>query len=193
MVRAMKALLFSLFASLAACGGQIAQPIDGGPSKDASTQDVGATTDANPPPPGDSTVGCNDVSALATTITTQLVAQDAPPSSTVSPPPPPGTYALESATLYTGKNGSSGPGSALAVTLRIESDGTTWKVVTASGTQTDRRNFAITKQALGLALATTCGGTDSTPVEFVAISSPGFVMQTRGPQVGVYLFRPFMK
>lgn len=186
-------LLFSLLLTLAACGGQIAQPIDGGAPTDASTQDVITPNDANPPPPADATVGCNDVSALATPITTQLVAQDAPPQATVSPPPPPGLYALQSATLYTGKNGTSGQGDSIAVTLRIESDGTTWKVVTASGNTTDRRNFAITKQSLGLALATTCGGTDSTPVAFVPINSPGFVMQTRGPQVGVYLFRPFMK
>ncbi len=138
-------------------------------------------------------MGCNDVAPLATKITTQLVAKDAPPSSTVSPPPAPGTYALESATLYTGPNGSSGPGDTIAVTLRIESDGTTWKVVTVSANATDRRNFAITKQALGYALATTCNGSDVTPVSFIAISSPGFVMQTKGPQVGVYLFRPFMK
>lgn len=138
-------------------------------------------------------MGCNDVGTLASPITTQMVAQDGPPSSPNSPLPQPGTYYLESATVYTGVNGSSGPGQQVAVTLRIENDVTSWKTVTVSNNTTDRRNFAIGKQALGLTLNGTCGGNDVTPITFVPISSEGFVMQTKSPQPAVYLFRPFKK
>ncbi len=195
----MRALLLSFGFLITACGGQVAGPIDGGAVNDASTTDVFVANDATPPPPpppGDATVGCNDVSPLASQVTPKLLAQDAPPVATSSPPPAPGTYALESVTIYTGTGGSTASGTSSAVTLRIEANGTLWKSVTQTANGVDRRNFALTKQALGLALAATCNGTDTSPVTFIPISSPGFVMQVKTQQlnqVGVYLFRPFLK
>ena len=177
----------------------VSDAADGG---DASASDapVGSDAivkpDASPPPPLlDGGPACNDVNLLGADVTIQGVAQDAPPMASGAQIPAPGTYALDSATFYTGKGGQSGALGKTNTTLRIESDGITYQVATSQDGQPARRTtYQLGKSANGYTLTGTCGLSDVSQVAFVPINSPGFVIVAgSGNTTAVEIFRPFIK
>lgn len=159
--------------------------------------DVVVKPDASPlpPPPEDGGPACNTVALLGADVTVQGVAQDPPPVASGATPPAPGTYALESATFYTGKGGQSGPLVKLSTTLRVESDQLTYQVATSQDGQPVRRtSYHLTKAVSGYMLSGTCGTAEASPVVFAPINSPGFVIVAGGGNTtAVEVFRPFIK
>ncbi|CAN5418086.1 hypothetical protein BH09MYX1_BH09MYX1_32010 [soil metagenome] len=193
----MKASLLSLLVvGLGACGGQVAQPIDGGTATDANTQDAPPHPTPNDaaPPVVDASKECNTLTPIASKITPQQVASDLPPAASDPTLPFAATYEMESATVYTGKNGGVGAADPISVTLRIAADTTHWETVSIDGQGTTRSTFTLVKQGPGWVLTPTCGKGQPTPVAFIPINSPGFVMQAQAGNIGSRsVFRPFTK
>jgi hypothetical protein len=195
----MRLLLLPSLLLLAACGGMVS---DSGDAGDASATDapvgydVVIKPDASPPPPFDGG-GCNDVALLGADVSLNAIPQGPPPTAAGGPPPPPATYALESGTLYTGQGGPSGPVAKVNITIRIENGGATYQVAESQdGKPVDRRTYQLGKTGApyGYTLTATCGGSDSTPVTFIPINSPGFVLLAgSGNMTTIEVFRPFIK
>lgn len=176
---------------------------DSGDAGDASASDVSVgvdvvvKSDATPPPPPPLLDGgeCNDVALLGADVPLEAVPQGPPPTPGDGLVPVPATYALESARIYTGQGGVSGVMGKTSVTIRVESDQTTWQVAASQdGKPPERQTFQLSKKGKGFTLTATCGGSDATPISFMPINSQGFaLLGGSGNSVSVEVFRPFIK
>lgn len=157
--------------------------------------DVVIKPDVAPPPPVDGGTPCNDVAILGPDVINDNVAQSPPTFPVFDQPPPPATYALMSLTVYTGTGGNSGPGGTkTSVTLRIENDQSTWQIARLTeGQPVVHETYQVGKSANGYVLVGTCGTNRTSPIAFVPINSPGFVLVAGTGASVTELFRPFIK
>ncbi len=195
-------LVLPVLCLVPACGGKLGEVNgnDGGPGNDAGVDapaDAPLGFDVFVPPPSDGGV-CNTIGQFGAPVIMQAVAQDFP-GPTSPPPPGLGTYALESATYYSGVGGTSGPTKTqIQVTVSIVGPNQ-WQVVTTSESGEEHKSYALNLATPDgpFKLSATCGGTDTALVEFMQINSPGFVLVVREPNqpkhAVVEIFRPLKK